>query len=155
MISKSRFPIVTASNVVKVPKNFLVLRSLQLSLALLVLSLSIYGAVVMITPIAGVFLTLIAVSSWNPRSTVATANRSCSRSAQSSLHPIRLSLLTEIFRGFITTGSFFRWKHLCFSSGCSRSLFWRFQLAVLSTSSWEDRLGAIAAMIPASLLTRL
>ncbi|KFX89139.1 hypothetical protein V490_07211 [Pseudogymnoascus sp. VKM F-3557] len=59
MISKSRFPIVTASHVVKVPKNFLIFRSLQLSLALLVLGISIYGAVIMITPISGVVLSLI------------------------------------------------------------------------------------------------
>ncbi|KFX96285.1 hypothetical protein O988_05390 [Pseudogymnoascus sp. VKM F-3808] len=54
-----RFPIVTASHVVKVPKNFLIFRSLQLSLALLVLGISIYGAVIMITPISGVVLSLV------------------------------------------------------------------------------------------------
>ncbi|KFY30432.1 hypothetical protein V493_01926 [Pseudogymnoascus sp. VKM F-4281 (FW-2241)] len=59
MISKSKLPIVTASHVVKVPKNFIILRSLQLSLALLVLSLSIYGAIIMTTPMAGVILSLV------------------------------------------------------------------------------------------------
>lgn len=134
MISKSKVPIVTASHVVKVPKNFIIFRSLQLSLALLVLSVSIYGAVVMTAPLAGVILSLVTVSSWLPRSSVATANRPCSRSAPSLLHPIRLSLLTEIFRGYITTGSSSRWKPLSLSSGCSRSLSYRFQLAMLSTS---------------------
>ncbi|KFY17197.1 hypothetical protein V492_00825 [Pseudogymnoascus sp. VKM F-4246] len=59
MISKSRSPIITASHVVKVPKNFLIFRSLQLVLALLVLSLSIYGAVIMTKPMAGVILSLV------------------------------------------------------------------------------------------------
>lgn len=63
MISKSKVPIVTASHVVKVPKNFIIFRSLQLSLALLVLSVSIYGAVVMTAPLAGVILSLVTVSS--------------------------------------------------------------------------------------------
>ncbi|KFZ19531.1 hypothetical protein V502_03592 [Pseudogymnoascus sp. VKM F-4520 (FW-2644)] len=59
MISKSKVPIVTASHVIKVPENFIIFRSLQLSLALLVLSVSIYGAVVMTAPLAGVILSLV------------------------------------------------------------------------------------------------
>ncbi|KFY92146.1 hypothetical protein V498_05133 [Pseudogymnoascus sp. VKM F-4517 (FW-2822)] len=59
MISKTKLPIVTASHVVKVPKSFLIFRSLQLSLALLVLGLSIYGTVVMTSPLAGVVLSLV------------------------------------------------------------------------------------------------
>jgi hypothetical protein len=110
MISKSRFPIVTASHVVKVPKNFLIFRSLQLSLALLVLGISIYGAVIMITPISGVVLSLITVCVCLPRCSVAIADRPSSRSARLSLHPIRCSLLTEMFRGSIITGPSFRWK---------------------------------------------
>ncbi|OBT79779.1 hypothetical protein VF21_01436 [Pseudogymnoascus sp. 05NY08] len=59
MISRTTSPIVTASHVVRVPKSFLIFRSLQLSLALLVLSLSIYGSIIMTTPMAGVILSLI------------------------------------------------------------------------------------------------
>lgn len=108
MISKTKLPIVTASHVVKVPKSFLIFRSLQLSLALLVLGLSIYGTVVMTSPLAGVILSLVTVSRRLPGSTMTTANRPCSRSARSSLHHIRSSLLTETCRRSITTGSYSR-----------------------------------------------
>lgn len=110
MISRSRSSIITASHVVKVPKNFLIIRSLQLSLALLVLSISIYGAVIMSTPISGVVLSLVTVSIWLSIFSVATTDGPYSRSAPSSLHPIRWSLRTETFRGSITTGSSSRWK---------------------------------------------
>lgn len=60
---KSRIPIATAPHVVKVPNHFLLIRSLQLSLAVLVLSLSIYGTVLMTSPITGIILSLVTVSS--------------------------------------------------------------------------------------------
>ena len=126
---KSRTPIITAPHVIKVPKNFLIFRSLQLSLAVLVLSLSIYGIVIMTNPITGVILSLVTVSSWRPRSSVATAHRRCSHSAQSLLQPIHLSLLTEISQESITTGLSSYWNPSSLSSGYSLSLTYRFLLA--------------------------